>query len=155
MQQLEPLYETSPELFQRSKHFIMWLIMVSQYSILQRYFLFPFTLANHSPFLSLLLYTILSLFPSVSSLLVSQFLIFQPSFGLDNSHLYFSIPLTSPLFPSKANTQICCFCGIVSSISLWHHTRNVRCLFSLLPTIFLHSSFYLAGYIYLVRKMSP
>lgn len=75
------------------------------------------------------------------------------SFWFFSHHLVWTILISTspfPWFPS----QICYFFGTVSSKSLWHHTHSVCYLFSLLPTIFFHCPFYLAGYIYLVRKVS-
>lgn len=108
--------------------------------------LFPLPLYQQSPFLSILPYRILFPFPSAS--LSTGFMVpdFQSSFGLDNSHLYFSIPLISPLFSSKANTQICCIFGIASSVSLWHLT---------LYAIFFSFCHYLSSLSVLLSRIYP
>lgn len=77
---------------------------------------------------------------------------FQPSFRLDNSHLYFSIPPVSHLFTSKAKTQMCCFLSVASSLSIWHLTLSVCCLLFLFSAHSLSSLSILLSLIYPLDK---
>lgn len=130
----ETLYEAPRGLSKRLKHLIISLIMIFEYKTLQRNFLFtlpavlPSASASTLSFFPCLSNRILSLFPSAS--LSTAF----SSWFCSSHHFVWTILISifpvSHLFPSKANTQMCCFCGVAPSLSTWHLTLSECCLLS-------------------------
>lgn len=151
-QQLEAQYEVPQGLFQRPKHSVMWFSVPGFSEELA----FPFHPCKPFPLLPLpavplsFMTVVQDLIPFPSASLSTGFTVpdFQPSYGLDNSHFYFSI------LPAALPFPCCCF-GIASSTSLWDLTFRVSCILGFfLLTAFLHCPFCLARYSHLAGKWS-
>lgn len=116
----ETLYEAPQGLSQRSKHFIISLIMIFECKTLQKNF--PFTLANNSPFclcqhsvyfFPCLSNRILSVFPSVSlSIGFSSWFSAIVSFGQFSSLCYHSPSFPFIHFKSKHSNVLFLWCSL-------------------------------------------